>query len=116
MQLPSMLHLEADVQLVKGFFVNFSHSQRLQSNTNELLDIYQPNRSVITPRFENEDSDVAFPIAFVEGNKKVTIGAMAHFGPVFVGFSNLNVLFKKKDANAMAYIGFSVWKMKRKEK
>lgn len=114
-QLPSMLHLEADFQLIKGFFINFSHSERLKTNTDPILDIYQPNRSVITPRFENEDSDVAFPIAFIEGNKKITIGAMAHFGPIFVGFSNLNVLFKKKEVNAMTYVGLSVWKMKRKK-
>ena len=114
MKLPAALNLEADLQLIKGFFVNISRSQRVNANSDRVLDIYQPNRTTLTPRFENEDSDVAFPISFIEGNKKVAIGAMAHFGPIFLGFSNLNVLFKKKDANAMVYVGLSVWKMKRK--
>lgn len=115
-RLPSALHLEADVQLVKGFFINLSQTKRHRYRDNQILDIYQPNVFTITPRFEDEDSDFAFPISFVEGNKRPSIGALAHFGPVFLGFSNINGLIKKTGARgSMVYLGFSAWKLNRKK-
>ncbi|WP_025765242.1 DUF5723 family protein [Dyadobacter tibetensis] len=117
MQLPQALHLEADVQLVQGFFLNMSKTSRFKPADDELLDVYLPNSFTIGPRWENEDSNVAFPVTFIEGNKKVSIGAVAHFGPIFVGVNNMGTLFKKSPNSAgMAYIGLSVWKMKRRMK
>ncbi|WP_146202325.1 DUF5723 family protein [Dyadobacter jejuensis] len=114
MQLPQALHLEADIQLVKGFFINMEKTSRLKPAGDALLDYYLPSTFTIGPRFENEDSNIAFPVTFIEGNKKVSIGAVGHFGPIFVGFNNMGVLFKKSPQSAgMAYIGLSVWKMKR---
>lgn len=112
-KLPQAFHLEADVQLVKGFFVTLAQTKRYRPRTNNPLDLTQPNVFTITPRFEDEDSDFAFPISFIQGNKKVALGAMAHFGPFFIGLSNINGLVKKGGARgSMAYLGFSVWKLK----
>jgi hypothetical protein len=112
-KLPQAFHLEADVQLVKGFFVTLAQTKRYRPRTNNPLDLTQPNVFTITPRFEDEDSDFAFPISFIQGNKKVALGAMAHLGPFFIGLSNINGLVKKGGARgSMAYLGFSVWKLK----
>jgi hypothetical protein len=115
-RLPAALHLEADIQLVKGFFINLAQTRRYQYRSEQVLDIYQPNTFTITPRFEDEDSDFAFPISFIEGNKRPAIGALAHFGPVFLGFTNINGLIKKSGARgSMVYLGFSAWKLNRKK-
>lgn len=114
-KLPQAVHWEADVQLVKGFFVTLSQTKRFKSGTDNVLNIAQPNVFTITPRFEDEDSDFAFPISFIQGNKKVAIGALAHFGPIFIGFSNINGLINKNGSGAkgsMAYVGVSAWKLK----
>lgn len=112
-RLPQAIHLEADIQLVKGFFLTLAQTKRYRARTDHPLDLTQPNVFTITPRFEDEDSDFAFPISFIKGNKRVSLGAMAHFGPVFIGFSNINGLVKKGGARgSMAYVGLSVWKLK----
>ncbi|MCE6990748.1 DUF5723 family protein [Dyadobacter sp. CY323] len=115
-QLPQALHLEADIQLVKGFFVNLSQTKRYKSRSGQPLDIYIPNTFTITPRFEDEDSDFAFPITFIPGNNRPSIGAVGHFGPIFLGFSSVNGLMKKGGARgSMVYLGFTAWKLNRKK-
>ncbi|MEO6686310.1 MAG: hypothetical protein ABIN24_10100, partial [Dyadobacter sp.] len=112
-KLPQAVHWEADVQLVKGFFVTLSQTKRFKSLTDNVLSVAQPNVFTVTPRFEDEDSDFAFPISFIQGNKRVAIGALAHFGPIFIGFSNINGLLKSGGARgSMAYVGVSAWKLK----
>jgi len=114
-QLPQAVHLEADIQLVKGFFLNFEQTRKYKSHSNQPLDIYQPNAFTITPRFEDEDSDFAFPISFIESNNRPSLGAFGHFGPIFLGLSNVNGLLKKRGARgSMLYIGFTAWKLNRK--
>lgn len=116
-RLPQAFNIEADVQLWKGFFVNVATTQRLASRENNIFDIYQPNSITITPRTEEEGYDFAFPITFIDGNKKPTIGVVAHFGPVLLGFNNLSGLIKKSNPKgSMAYIGVSIWKFKDRKK
>jgi hypothetical protein len=115
-RLPQALHLEADFQLVKGFFVNLSQTKRYKARKGEYLDFYQPDSFTITPRFEDEDSDFAFPVSFIKGNSRPSIGAVAHFGPVFLGLSNVNGLIKKSGAKgSMVYLGLTAWKLNRKK-
>lgn len=114
-RLPQAMHLEADFQLVKGFFLNVSQTKRFKTQAREAIDVFLPNTFTITPRFEDEDSDFAFPITFMEGNKKASIGFAAHFGPVFLGFSSLNALMKRT-GGSMVYVGVSAWKLKDSKK
>jgi hypothetical protein len=109
--LPAAAHLEADVQILKGFFLNLSKTTRLTSGKASSLDLYVPNTLTITPRWEGEDSDFSFPVTFMDGNKKAAIGALARFGPVFLGFSNLGAIFKRT-GGSMAYVGVSAWRFK----
>ncbi|GAB2782406.1 hypothetical protein GCM10027275_27600 [Rhabdobacter roseus] len=117
--LPAALHLEVDVQLIKSFFLNVAQTRPYQAPTHQApesaLALRQPNSFTVTPRFEDEDSDFAFPISFLEGNERVSIGFLAHFGPLHVGFSNLNGLLSRKPGMlraTYAYLGFSAWKFK----
>lgn len=120
-KLPQALNLEADLQVFHGFFLNLSHTSRLKSSNGEsrggrALDMYVPNTFIITPRFEDEDSGLSFPISFIQGNNRPSIGLAGHFGPVFLGFSNVNGLIKSGGARgSMMYIGFTAWKASRKK-
>lgn len=116
LKLPQALHLEADVQVFNGFFLNLSQTSRFKSRSGQPLDIYQPNTFIVTPRFEDEDSGLSFPISFIQGNNRPSIGLAGHFGPVFLGFSNVNGLMKSGGARgSMMYIGFTAWKSYRKK-
>jgi hypothetical protein len=118
-RLPAMLHWDVDLQLVKSFFINVAQTQRYGEAEQSSLDLVQPNAVTITPRFENEDSDFSLPLTFMEGNQKMTMGALARFGPFHLGFSNLNGLLNRKDPEAnratFMYMGFSVWKFKERK-
>jgi len=116
-KLPQALNLEADVQVFHGFFLNLSHTSRLKgSGGTNSLDMYVPNTFIVTPRFEDEDSGLSFPISFIQGNNRPSIGLAGHFGPVFLGFSNVNGLMKSGGARgSMMYIGFTAWKASRKK-
>lgn len=115
-KLPQALNLEADLQVFHGFFLNLSHTGRLKSASSQSLDMYVPNTFIVTPRFEDEDSGLSFPISFIKGNNRPSIGLAAHFGPVFLGFSNVNGLMKSGGARgSMMYIGFTAWKASRKK-
>jgi hypothetical protein len=115
-RLPAAMHLEADLQLLKSFFINVAQTRRYGDAPQSALDLTQPDLLTITPRFENEDSDFALPLTFIEGNKRVSMGALARFGPFHVGFSNLNGLLNRKDQDAtratFMYVGFSAWRFK----
>ncbi|MPR34356.1 DUF5723 family protein [Salmonirosea aquatica] len=114
--LPTTLHWDVDVQLVKSFYINVAKVQRYGDAPQSPLDLTQPDALIITPRFENEDSDFSLPLTFMKGNKYVSMGALARFGPFHLGFSNLNGLLNRKDQDAtratFMYMGFSVWKFK----
>jgi hypothetical protein len=114
-RLPNAMHLEADFQLVKGFFLNVSRTALFDTERKENLDLMIPNSFTITPRFEDEDSDFAFPISFIDGNKKATIGVTGHFGPIFLGISDLRSLMKRS-GGSMVYIGISAWKLRSSNK
>jgi hypothetical protein len=115
-RLPTTLHAEADLQLLKSFFINVVQSKRYGETPQSPLDLTQPDMLTITPRFENEDSDFALPLTFMKGNRRISMGALARFGPFHVGFSNLNGLLNRKDPDAtratFMYVGFSAWRFK----
>ncbi|GGN07645.1 hypothetical protein GCM10010967_48990 [Dyadobacter beijingensis] len=115
-KLPQAIHFEADVQVFHGFFLNLAQTSRFKSRDGQPLDMYQPNTFMVTPRFEDEDSGLSFPISFIQGNNRPSIGLAGHFGPVFLGFSNVNGLMKSGGARgSMMYIGFTAWKANRKK-
>ncbi len=115
-RLPGMYHWEADVQLVKSFFINIAGSRSLYKERGNLLDIRQPGHFTITPRWEYEDADYAFPIAFIEGKKQVAVGVSGRVGPVQAGVSNFLGLIGKGDTRATyAYLGVSLFHVRTRD-
>lgn len=118
-QLPTAVHLGADVQLIKSFFVNLAQTRYRQLASDSPLNLSQPDLFMITPRFENEDSGFSLPLTFIKGNPRVSVGALARFGPLHVGFSNIAGLLNRKNPDAnrttFLYVGFSVWRFKERK-
>ncbi len=114
--LPAMYHLEADLQLFKSFFVYASRSQNLHSApADPLLSVTMPNVLTIAPRWEYEDADYSFPVSFIEGRKKVTVGLTGRVGPFHLGFSNFLGLFKGESRGGYGYAGLSLFHLKTRD-
>lgn len=111
--LPAAFHMDADVQLARSFFINVSKTKRLKPQSEDFRNIVQSDYVMITPRFEDDDFDLAFPITFIKGNSKPNIGLTAHFGPLFVGFSNITGILGSEKRGSMGYVGLSVFKFKK---
>ncbi|GAA4445885.1 hypothetical protein GCM10023091_38070 [Ravibacter arvi] len=116
-RLPSMYHLEADFQVFKAFFIYAARSAPLNTATdNPLLSVTLPATFTIGPRWENEDSDYAFPVSFIDGKKKVSVGVTGRIGPVQMGFSNFLALIGKSDSKATyGYLGISLFHLKTRD-
>ena len=113
-RLPTVLQLEADVQLAKSFFVNLAQTRPLSSNDTLPQDLSYPTSLTLTPRFEDEDSDFALPITYFQGQRELAVGAVARFGPLAVGFNNFRGLLSRKATNRVSYmyISLTIWRLK----
>ena len=114
--LPQTLNLDADVQLVRSFFVNMTLIQPMKTDGTLPTTIQQPRFVSLTPRFEDADAEFSLPISWIEGNTGPTVGLSARFGPVFIGFSNFSGLLRiNEPRSTMVYLGLNFFKIKRKE-
>ena len=111
-ELPRLLNVEADLRLGRGFFVN----GLLQRNLTDGPDYPTPNQTVITPRFEDEDTEFALPVSVIDGNGRVAVGASVRLGPISIGANDLiGILDKNSNYRASAvWMGLSVWGWQRK--
>lgn len=108
--LPRMIHLEADLRLARGFYVN----GLLMNNLTSGASVRMPNMLIFTPRFEDEDVEFGLPISII-GSDRVAVGMSSRLGPLTLGFSDMGRLFSKKGDNrsSIVWIGFSVWKWRK---
>ncbi len=111
-ELPRLLNVEADLRLGRGFFMN----GLLQRNLTDGPAYPTPNQTIITPRFEDEDTEFALPVSIIEGNERVAIGASVRLGPVTIGANDLiGILNKNGNHRASAvWLGLSIWGWQRK--
>ncbi|MGV3559809.1 DUF5723 family protein [Larkinella arboricola] len=109
--LPRMIHLEADMRLARGFYVN----GLLMNNLTSGASVRMPNMLIFTPRFEDEDVEFGLPISII-GTNRVAVGMSSRLGPLTLGFSDMGRLFSKKGDNrsSIVWIGFSVWKLRKR--
>lgn len=113
--LPAMLHLEADLQLFKSFFLHAAYGKNL-NNTPNLHSVSLPGYVTLAPRWEYEESDYSFPVTFFEGKKKPTIGVTGRVGPVHLGFSNIAALLGLGETKATyGYLGVSLFHFKTRD-
>lgn len=108
-ELPRMLHLEADLRLARSFYVNGLYQKNMIAVSGSTAPM--PDQLIITPRFEDEDAELAFPVSIIDGNQRVAVGASVRFGPLSLGFSNLTAMLHKNSDHRGTYswIGLSFW-------
>lgn len=113
-QLPTVMQLEADVQLIKSFFLNVAQTKPLPHPSPLPQDLSYPGTLTVTPRFEDEDSDFALPLTYFEGQREIAVGAVARFGPLAVGFNNFRGLLSRKATTRASYmyISLTLWRLK----
>lgn len=105
--LPTALNLQADVHLVKGFYVNAS--------TYQPFNIMKADQRMavtaayaITPRFETRFFGVYVPVTY-NNLDKVNVGATLRVGPLYVGSANLGTLaFNEKTRTANVHAGLRI--------
>ncbi|GAA4446246.1 hypothetical protein GCM10023189_01170 [Nibrella saemangeumensis] len=109
LQLPSMLHLEADLRLARSLYINGLYLKNMSAVSGRTAPL--PDRLIITPRFEDEDAELAFPISIIDGNQRVAVGMSARVGPLALGFSNLTSMLHKNGDHrgTYAWMGLSFW-------
>ena len=106
-RLPRTLHLEADLRLTPSLYVNALRVQHLGGQA------VFPSHLVLTPRFEDEDSEVAVPVSVVGPDAKVAVGIAARLGPITVGLSDLSRFLNRNAENrsTVVWLGLSAWKL-----
>ena len=112
--LPQNLNIDADLQVLKTFFINASFTKSMRQTFSE-TDIRQPQVLTITPRFEDADAEFSMPVSWVEGNDAPSVGLALRVGPAFIGFSNFSgMLGIAPPRGTMAYLGINVFHFQKK--
>ena len=114
-QLPKNLNIDADLQVLKTFFVNVSYTKSTRQSFSE-TDIRQPQTLTITPRFEDADAEFSMPVSWIEGNDAPSVGLALRVGPAFIGFSNFSgMLGIHSPRGTMACLGVNVFHFQKKK-
>ncbi|WP_234736532.1 DUF5723 family protein [Tellurirhabdus bombi] len=104
--LQRQLHLEADLRVMPAIYINAIKTTSITDGPKPLPDLF-----IITPRFEDEDAELAFPVSIIGEDKKVAVGMSARLGPISLGMSDLNHFINKKAENrsTLFWVGLSFW-------
>jgi outer membrane protein OmpA-like peptidoglycan-associated protein len=105
--LPTVLHLDADWNMYKKFYLNLNGNLSLVDKS-ALGKTSSANTWILTPRYETRWFTFSLPINYMEYSG-MQVGTGLRFGPLFVGSSSLitNVLSKESKA-ADVYFGFKI--------
>ena len=92
MGLPTLLSIQIDYHILRGFYVNFTPTFSLKSNPKDVNKTHYFSSLILTPRWESKWLGVYSPISF---NKElgVTLGLGLRLGPVILGTTNLLLPF-----------------------
>jgi hypothetical protein len=97
--LPTTLSLQADLHLLKGFYVNGMWNKPFTMlNDNATYRSYTPEFYAVTPRWESRFIGLYVPVLLPK-DRKMTIGTTLRVGPAFVGTTNITTLFKQTSIN-----------------
>jgi outer membrane protein OmpA-like peptidoglycan-associated protein len=105
--LPTVLHLDADWNMYKKFYLNLNGNLSLIEKS-ALGKTSSANTFLLTPRYETKWFTFSLPINYMEYSG-MQVGTGLRFGPLFVGSSSLitNLLSKESKA-ADVYFGFKI--------
>lgn len=105
--LPSALHLDADWNMYKKFYLNLHGNIGLTDkagvNSSSIA-----NTFILTPRYETKWFTFSLPINYMEYSG-MQVGSGLRFGPVFVGSSSVITNWLSKDSKAAdVYFGVKI--------
>lgn len=105
--LPTVLHMDADWNMYKKFYLNLNGNLSLVDKS-ALGKTSSANTVILTPRYETRWFTFSLPINYMEYSG-MQVGTGLRFGPMFVGSSSVvtNLLSKQSKA-ADVYFGFKV--------
>nr|WP_315257018.1 DUF5723 family protein [uncultured Flavobacterium sp.] len=105
--LPTMLHVDADWNMYKKFYLNMTGNLSLVDKQT-LNQTYTQNTWMLTPRYETRWFTFSLPINYMEYTG-MQVGTGLRVGPLFVGSSSLitNIL-SKESKGADVYFGFKI--------
>lgn len=114
-KLPTILNLNVDFNIYKGFYANVLWIQTLrQQQVNGLRGF---SALAVTPRFESRHFELAVPVQITQNYTATRLGLYMRSGPVWIGTDNLNALFAKKDIyGADVYFGVALPIHRKKER
>ncbi|SHG37074.1 Thrombospondin type 3 repeat-containing protein [Flavobacterium fluvii] len=114
--LPTALHIDADWNMYKKFYLNFNGNLSLVDKAG-LNQMSSADTWILTPRYETRWFTATLPINYMEYSG-TQVGAGLRFGPVFVGSSSvITNVFSKESKAADVYFGikFPVYEKKFKD-
>ncbi len=108
MGLPTAFRLNIDYNVVQNFSMGINMLLNLRGNSDI---VYRPayvNYFNLTPTYGNRYIKFSLPFTYI-GYQTLSIGAIAHLGPFYVGSSSLisSMIIAKSIRNIDAYFGFS---------
>ncbi|TRX31138.1 OmpA family protein [Flavobacterium sp. ZT3R18] len=105
--LPTVLHLDADWNMYKKFYLNLNGNLSLVDKS-ALGKTSSANTLILTPRYETRWFTFSLPINYMEYSG-VQVGTGLRFGPMFVGSSSLITNWLSKESKAAdVYFGFKI--------
>ena len=105
--LPTALHLDADWNMYKKFYLNLNGNLSLVDNS-ALGKTSSANTWLLTPRYETKVFTFSLPINYMEFSG-TQVGAGVRLGPLFVGSSSvITNLLSKESRGADIYFGFKI--------
>ncbi|PWA08480.1 DUF5723 family protein [Flavobacterium laiguense] len=105
--LPTVLHLDADWNMYKKFYLNLNGNLSLVDKS-ALGKTSSANTWILTPRYETRWFTFSLPINYMEYSG-MQVGTGLRFGPMFVGSSSLITNWISKESKAAdVYFGFKI--------
>jgi outer membrane protein OmpA-like peptidoglycan-associated protein len=105
--LPTVLHLDADWNMYKKFYLNLNGNLSLVDKS-ALGKTSSANTWILTPRYETRWFTFSLPINYMEYSG-MQVGTGLRFGPMFVGSSSLITNWLSKESKAAdVYFGFKI--------
>jgi hypothetical protein len=107
-KLPSMLSIQFDYNVFKGFFIGALIYQDIRGINIEKISLPKPSQIAILPRFESKWIEASLPIVLAGDYKVLQVGGFVRLGPVFAGSDNLKAIVTGENFYGVnTYFGFA---------
>lgn len=113
MALPTSVSLQADYNIIGGFYINATYFKSI-SNKEKVLSVRYKDRLTITPRWDWKWLGLYMPYSVMEGGES-HLGLNVMFGPFLIGTSDIGTyLWKNENYFANLHVGIKVTSLHRR--